>query len=141
MTTDVYDRAAIGRRIRAARGAKNLTVQELATKARMSTGYLSEVERGMSAVSVERLGRTASALGLSLSYLLDGEQAQTGDDVHIPNALSEAAEQLGLSYSETRRLLEGRQSLVARRAEAGQQEWDAPQWIEFYNNVKNYLTD
>ena len=118
-----------------------MTVQELAEKARISTGYLSEVERGMSAVSVERLGRIASALGVSLSYLLDGGEEQTGDVVHIPNALSEAAEQLGLSYSETRRLLEGRQSLVARRAKSDRGDWDAPRWTEFYQNVKNYLTE
>lgn len=133
-------RLEIGRRIKQLRIARELTLQELAEKARMSPGYLSEVERGGPALSGEKLQALAGALGTTVEYLLTGADApEEQGAVTIPAGLAKAAEILELSYSETRRLLAGKLSLVAARRNREEDEWSAEQWIEFYEKVKPYL--
>ncbi len=70
MLPDKYDRIEVGRRIKQRRQAQTLTVDKLAKKAGVSAGYISEVERGMSAVSVDMLIKIAEGLGSSLDSLL-----------------------------------------------------------------------
>lgn len=139
------DRKAVGQRIRSARQSKELTGQQLARLAGISAGYLSEVERGLSAISGEKLVQIADALGMRVSYLLEAPERAPAEDapntIQIPAALSEAAEQLGLSYIATRRLLEGRRSLVARRSQGPEHDWTLQDWCEFYNKVKRYIDD
>ena len=115
----------------------------VATKAEMSPGYLSELERGMSAVSTEKLTAISAALEVSVSLLLEAksERVDKEDDVRFPRALSEAAEQLGLSYRATRMLLQGKLSLVAKRSRNSEHNWDLKDWIKFYLTVKEYLPD
>jgi transcriptional regulator with XRE-family HTH domain len=119
-----------------------MTVLQLATVAGMSPGYLSEVERGLSAISFEKLVRLAEELRVTTDFLKDGKgPPEESEGVRIPAALSSAAEQLGLSYRSTVRLLEGRESLVARRSANQEREWGVDEWINFYESVKEYLPD
>tara|TARA_R110002111_G_scaffold177181_1_gene243211 strand:- start:16324 stop:16683 length:360 start_codon:yes stop_codon:yes gene_type:complete len=119
-----------------------LTTQSLAKKAKISTGYLSEVERGLCPVSVDKLRSIASALQVDLTFILNGADVsirESADEVWIPTALASAAEQLDLSYIVTISLLNGRASLVAKRSSGASNEWTAEQWIDFYEKVKDFI--
>jgi transcriptional regulator with XRE-family HTH domain len=135
-------RFELGRRIREHRTKAGITGQRLAESAQISASFLSEVERGLSEISVERLQRIASELGVDVSTLL-GEAASelVGGDVVLPRSLMEAAEELGLSFKHTMLLFEGKQSLQARRSLRQSKEWGRGEWIEFYNKVKPYLDE
>lgn len=61
-------------RIRILRKAKDLTLRELSSKAGVSVGYLSELERSKprgNRVTHETIAKIAKALGVTPSYLLD----------------------------------------------------------------------
>lgn len=135
------NRKEIGRRIRSTRRSKEMTAQTLAKTAGVSTGYLSEVERGLCPVSVDKLRSIASALKVDLQFVLEGSASSVGttNEVRIPTALAAAAEQLDLSYVVTISLLNGRSSLVAKRSSGPQSEWTAQQWIEFYEKIKEFI--
>ena len=65
-------RDAVGKELRAARVAQSRTLRDVAREARVSLGYLSEVERGQKEASSELLSSICSALDLTLaSVLLD----------------------------------------------------------------------
>jgi transcriptional regulator with XRE-family HTH domain len=129
----------IANRIRTLRRSKEISIHKLADAVAMSPGYLSEVERGHSAISGELLGKIARELGVTADYLLSGQEEQRGGVIQIPPGLSEAAKALDLTYGQTIRLLEGKESLVARRANTAEKEWSKEDWISFYNKVKLYL--
>ncbi|MFE7740991.1 helix-turn-helix domain-containing protein [Nocardia sp. NPDC057455] len=63
-------REAIGDSLRRARLAQNRTLREVSTSARVSLGYLSEVERGRKEASSELLAAICEALDLPLSRVL-----------------------------------------------------------------------
>lgn len=63
----------LGERLRAARQHHNLTLEELALRAGISRAMISRVERGESSPTAALLVRLGSALGLSLSALLQEE--------------------------------------------------------------------
>jgi len=63
-------RSAVGQELRAARIAQGRTLRQVARDARVSLGYLSEVERGQKEASSELLASICSALDISLSSLL-----------------------------------------------------------------------
>lgn len=59
-------REAIGAGLRRARTARRRTLRDVSRRARVSLGYLSEVERGRKEPSSEVLQAVAGALGLRL---------------------------------------------------------------------------
>jgi transcriptional regulator with XRE-family HTH domain len=63
-------REAIGDRLRHARTTKRRTLRDISRAARVSLGYLSEVERGQKEASSELLASICEALDLPLSELL-----------------------------------------------------------------------
>ncbi|MBF6470672.1 helix-turn-helix domain-containing protein [Nocardia gipuzkoensis] len=63
-------REAIGDSLRRARLAQNRTLREVSTSARVSLGYLSEVERGRKEASSELLAAICEALDVPLSRVL-----------------------------------------------------------------------
>lgn len=140
MATKSGIRWEIGQRIRQLRLAKGFTIQELAEKAKMSAGYLSEVERGGSALSAEKLAALAARVGTSVDYVLTGTSGphHEASETRIPAGLADAAQTLDLSYAQTARLLAGKLSLVAARGPE-REEWTAQNWIDFYNKVEPYL--
>ena len=62
-------REAVGQTLRDARTSQSRTLRDVAREARVSLGYLSEVERGQKEASSELLNSICQALGLSLSNL------------------------------------------------------------------------
>lgn len=63
-------REALGMSLRAFRADKGVTLRELAKQARVSSGYISELERGRKEVSSELLASLCSALGATVSEVL-----------------------------------------------------------------------
>ena len=63
-------RAYVGGALRAARLAQSRSLREVAKSARVSLGYLSEVERGQKEPSSELLNSICDALGITLSSLM-----------------------------------------------------------------------
>ena len=63
-------REHIGHSLRSARTRQNRTLRDVAREARVSLGYLSEVERGQKEASSELLNAICQALGLSLASVI-----------------------------------------------------------------------
>jgi hypothetical protein len=74
--TMVLVREAIGQTLRSARTAQGRTLRDVARDARVSLGYLSEVERGQKEASSELLNAICVALGLSLSGVFSDVSAE-----------------------------------------------------------------
>ena len=93
-------REAIGGSLRRARTARRRTLRDVSRRARVSLGYLSEVERGRKEPSSELLAAICEALDVALPDLLT-EAAQT-----MAGALAEAALQarrpVGLRHMDLR---------------------------------------
>jgi transcriptional regulator with XRE-family HTH domain len=84
-------REAIGDRLRHARTTQHRTLREVSRAARVSLGYLSEVERGRKEASSELLAAICDALELPLADLLhlvatdvSTVDVHTVDDVAVP---------------------------------------------------------
>ena len=73
MTGDILE--TLGRRVRAARGARGWTIRELAEHSGLSLRFLVQLETGRANISVKRLADVADALRLSPAYLLSGAEA------------------------------------------------------------------
>lgn len=63
--------AVIGRRIRQLRKQRGMTLRDLAGRTGLSIGFLSQAERGMSAIGLTVLGSVASALGATVADLFE----------------------------------------------------------------------
>jgi len=63
-------RSYLGTTLRSARVAQGRTLRDVAKSARVSLGYLSEVERGQKEPSSELINAICTALDLNLSTLL-----------------------------------------------------------------------
>ncbi|NYI73568.1 transcriptional regulator with XRE-family HTH domain [Corynebacterium durum] len=63
-------REALGAALRSFRADRGITLRELAELARVSPGYLSELERGRKEVSSELLAAVCRALGANVSDVL-----------------------------------------------------------------------
>ena len=61
---------SLGERIRIARTTKKLTQERLAEKIGVSTNFISQIERGISKMSVKSIVLIADALGTSVDSLL-----------------------------------------------------------------------
>lgn len=77
-------REAIGDRLRQVRTAQRRTLREVSRAARVSLGYLSEVERGRKEPSSELLAAICAALQLPLDELLRGVAGDIGEAVAEP---------------------------------------------------------
>jgi transcriptional regulator with XRE-family HTH domain len=62
----------IGEQIRDLRKAKGLTITELAKRINRSTGYVSQIERNISSVSISTLQKIAAVLGVQMSWFFQG---------------------------------------------------------------------
>ena len=68
----------IGQRIRLARQAKGLTLEKTAEAAETSIQFLSQLEKGEQSMTMVKLGRLATALGVSTDYLIFGRAPADG---------------------------------------------------------------
>jgi transcriptional regulator with XRE-family HTH domain len=130
----------VGDRIRDVREHRRWTQDRLAEETDISKGFLSDVENNKRNISSEYLLRIANALGASVDYLLKGESssAQSISDapVVIPQALSEAAHQLSLSYSKAIELLNAHQSVIARRSNKDTKQFTVEDWKALYEALQ-----
>lgn len=63
-------RESVGQALRRARTEQSRTLRDVARDARVSLGYLSEVERGQKEASSELLNSICEALGLTIGSLM-----------------------------------------------------------------------
>lgn len=89
----VLMRELLGESLRELRTSNQLTLREVSGKARVSLGYLSEIERGQKEASSELLNAICGALDIPLSQLLrrvsdkiDGDAEITELPVRRPRA-------------------------------------------------------
>ena len=66
------DYAQVGSYIKQARRMKGITQEQLAEMLGVSIGYVSQVERGVTKISLDLLASVASHLGQDITYFLDG---------------------------------------------------------------------
>jgi transcriptional regulator with XRE-family HTH domain len=132
----------LGSRVKKARETKGLKQHDLADRAGVSVGFLSEIENNHRNPSGKVLLKIASVLGTTMDYLQTGHSAPTParerNVVSIPPALADAAEQAGLSYAATAALAEAYQQIVARRG--GKEEPPtAEEWLRIYQVLRRHL--
>lgn len=75
----------VGRRVRALRLERSLSLNDLAGKAGISIGALSQIERGLSSLRVKVIWPLAAALGVEPSALI-GEGGESGSDLYCVRA-------------------------------------------------------
>jgi transcriptional regulator with XRE-family HTH domain len=131
-----------GERIREIREKRGLTQEQLAKKAEISKGFLSDVENDKRNIGSQGLLRIANELGASVDYLLAGRVTENVDieKIVIPQELSEAAEELSLSYSDTLDLLKTFNSAVARRGKTYRKELTVEEWKKFHKAIKEVFS-
>ena len=132
--------ATIGDRIKEVREQRRWTQDRLAKETRISKGFLSEVEnnKGTGNIGADYVLRIANALGVSLDYLLRGEvgdQERARQPVTIPRSLSEAAQQLRLTYAETLTVLDAHQAVIARRSATSIREPNVDEWKALWKMI------
>lgn len=71
-------RESLGEVLRSARMRRGLTLRELSASARVSLGYISEIERGRKEVSSELLAALGESLDLPLEAILAEASALAG---------------------------------------------------------------
>lgn len=73
-TTDYYVRMTIqkkfGKKLKEIRKSENLTQEKLAELASIDRSYISDVERGVKNISLEKIGKLAEALDMQIWELL-----------------------------------------------------------------------
>jgi transcriptional regulator with XRE-family HTH domain len=72
--TAVLQAIPMGEQIRDLRKARGMTIADLADKVGRSIGYMSQVERNMSSVTIPTLQKVANALGVQVSWFFQGGQ-------------------------------------------------------------------
>ncbi len=94
------DYRLIGSRIREARKERHLTQDNLAEALDVSVGYVSQVERGVTKISLDLLGSLSAILEKDLSYFVS--EAGAGSQNYM---ISELTEELNLLSEENRRIV------------------------------------
>lgn len=69
---DIYNRIAVGERIKKKRMALGISQDELAEKIDRATKYCSDIERGMCGMSIETMIALSKALDISMDYIIFG---------------------------------------------------------------------
>lgn len=128
----------VGERIREIRLDLNLNQDQLADQAGLSKGFLSDIENNKRNIGSESLLKLANVLGASVDYLLRGEVSElvTPQPTVIPPELSQAAEELELSYAATVELLEAHRSVIARRSNKGLRKFSVDDWKKLHEAIK-----
>ncbi|MCV2396146.1 helix-turn-helix transcriptional regulator [Actinotalea sp. M2MS4P-6] len=82
-------RREIGDVLRAARQRQGRTLREVSSAARVSLGYLSEIERGQKEASSELLGAICEALDVPLSIVLRdvSDRVAVAEGISIPDTV------------------------------------------------------
>lgn len=119
----------VGTEIRQLRKARGLTLTDLSAKTGLSIGYLSQVERNLSAPSVKSLHDIGRALGVSVSWFFPAGGGGADDERDI---VVRAAHRRSLSYDDRIRdyllspNLAGQLELILSRFAPGASSGDEP---------------
>ena len=62
----------IGKKIKELRTNMKMTLKDLSEQTGLSTGFLSQLERGLTAIATDSLSRIANALGVNSAYFFSG---------------------------------------------------------------------
>ena len=134
--------STLGERIRMRRQELGWTQDQLAAKAGISKGFLSDVENGKRSVSAGNLQEIAQALGLSLDYLMRGDDSPSpAKEIQIPASLSDFASREGLTFKQTLMLLDMKRQIVAHRSAPNRDLTDDFDWQKLYESVKEFLSE
>lgn len=77
----------IGERIKEIRKLSNMTQEQLAEKLNVTVGYVSQCERGISKINLEKLSEVADILQCDIAYFV------SGSTLHSENYLTQEYEQ------------------------------------------------
>ena len=129
-----------GRRVALLREHLGMPQKELARQAGISVTYLSEIENDKRKMGSDALLRLADALGVSMDYLVKGEEAapRPKQPVTIPSELWEAADEQQWSVGDTHALLKAHQIVVARRSKTSRNDGrplTRQEWIQLYTRL------
>ncbi|MCW1805777.1 MULTISPECIES: helix-turn-helix domain-containing protein [Brachybacterium] len=85
----VLFRQELGDVLRDARRSQGRTLRQVSSDARVSLGYLSEIERGQKEASSELLHSVTDALGLPLSFVLRevSDRIAVAEGVAVPDTV------------------------------------------------------
>lgn len=131
----------VGSRIKARREELGWTQDLLGQKAGLSKGFLSDLENNKRGVSAEKLLDLARVLGVTLDYLMTGDEADRPcpTEIGIPTSLAHFAEREGLGFRKVLMLLKMRQQILAHRSATDREPGDDFDWQRFYESVKGFL--
>nr|WP_294463724.1 XRE family transcriptional regulator [uncultured Sellimonas sp.] len=87
--------ASIGEKIKALRTSQNLTLKQLSEKTNLSTGFLSQMERGMSSIAIDTLEKIAGVLGVSLSSFFSDDSPVNDISDPVMHSFALPATQVG----------------------------------------------
>ena len=74
---------SIGRKLRRRRAIRGLSLQEVAEKAEISIGLLSQIERGVTMPSIKSMRQICAALDMPVAWLFDAPEEDEEDDVVV----------------------------------------------------------
>ena len=132
--------ASLGERIKARRQERGWTQEELARRAGISKGFLSDLENGKQRVGADTLLDVGRVLGASLDYLMTGDGVDPEpSEIEIPASLATFATEEGISFRQTLLLLMMQRQILAHRSTTKKQELDQVEWQKFYQSVKEFL--
>lgn len=80
---DVDGDQSLGRKLRLRRSIKGRSLNEVAEKAGISIGLLSQIERGLSMPSIKSLRQICAALDMPVAWLFDSPASAEEDDVVV----------------------------------------------------------
>lgn len=85
----------LGERIKSQRKAKGKTQENFAEYLNVSVGYVSQIERGITKVSLERLMDISEYLDCNIAFLLEGTNLK--DENYLTNEFNELFQKLSIS--------------------------------------------
>ena len=74
------NRAAMGRRIRQRREVLGMSRKDLAKRLNVTSKFIADLEYGDKGTSVKNLYRLKQILGVSIDYLMDGDQSDSTEE-------------------------------------------------------------
>jgi transcriptional regulator with XRE-family HTH domain len=133
----------VGERIREIREEMQINQEQLAERSGLSKGFLSDVENNKRNIGSENLLKIANVLGASVDYLLRGDTTESisTEPIVIPPELSQAAEELELTYAATMELLEAHRSVIARRSSRGIRKFSVEDWKNLHEAIRKVFGD
>ena len=132
--------SSVGDRIKERRLSLAWTQEKLASEAKISAGFLSDLESAKRNVSAGYLLEISHALGVTLDFLMTGDTSKPkSGNVQIPASLSQFAKQAQLTFAQTLMLLDMQRQIIAHRSHSRTDDLENVDWTGFYESVKPFL--